>query len=81
MIKIEGSLAVFGDVLLTGGALASNIQWVVDGAVSMGTNVKFYGDIVASGTISVGAGASLHGLLYTPAGSCSLGAGVSLATV
>ena len=67
-----GAVAFSGDILLIGGAL---IQWVANGAFSIGAGSNFYGNIVASGAIIVAAGASLHGLMYSPAdGACSLGA-------
>ena len=81
IIQIDGAVVVLGEITLKGGALASNIQWVANGAVAIGTDCKFYGDIVASGAISVATGASVHGLMYTPAGACVLEAGASLATL
>ena len=81
IIQIDGAAVVLGEIALKGGALASNIQWVANGAVAIGTDCKFYGDIVASGAISVATGASVHGLMYTPAGACVLEAGASLATL
>ena len=48
-------------IVLTNGAQASNVYWVVDAAVGTGANSTFVGNILAQGAITLGAGAQLIG--------------------
>jgi hypothetical protein len=53
--------AAGGTVVLTNGAQASNVFWVVDGAVGTGANTSFAGTILSSGAVTFGDGTSLVG--------------------
>ena len=64
VLQIAGTLTLASSapVLLTGGALASNIFWQVAGAVTIGTNAAMSGIILAQTNIALQTGASLNGL-------------------
>jgi predicted acyltransferase (DUF342 family) len=79
IIQIGGAVVTAGDMILTGGALASNIQWVVNGAISIGAGSTFYGTTVSSGAVTVATGASLYGATYS-IGACSIGAAGKIMT-
>ena len=53
-------------VVLTDGALAHNVYWQVDGAVSLGAGAKYVGTFLATGAVALGEGASLKGRILTP---------------
>ncbi len=48
-------------VVLAGGALASNIYWVVGSSATLGSTSVVYGNILAHKSISLATGATLHG--------------------
>jgi hypothetical protein len=50
-------------VILTGGALASNIFWQFSGVVAVGTTAHFEGNILSQTDITLGTGASINGRL------------------
>ncbi|CAN5166005.1 hypothetical protein BH09ACT12_BH09ACT12_32070 [soil metagenome] len=68
VFQIGGALssAAVTKVVLTDGALANNVYWQVNGAVSLGAGAKFVGTFLATGAISFGEGASLKGRALTP---------------
>lgn len=50
-------------VVLSGGALASNVFWQVAGAVTLGTTARMEGQVLSQTGISLGTGASANGRL------------------
>ena len=66
IMQIAGTLglATSTSVLLTGGAVASNVFWQVSGAVTLGTSSVMNGIILGATAINVGATATVHGRLY-----------------
>ncbi|MDQ3034110.1 MAG: ice-binding family protein [Myxococcota bacterium] len=54
-------LAAAKTILLSGGAQARNITWVVAGAVAIGADAHFEGVILSATAITLQTGASLHG--------------------
>lgn len=63
IFKIAGTLTVDPGrlVVLSGGALAKNIVWVVEGAVILDTTTQFRGIILAQTGITMNAGATMVG--------------------
>jgi hypothetical protein len=59
-------------VVLTGGAKASNIFWQVGSSATLGTTTIFKGNILAQISISVNTGAVVEGRLLTQTGAVSL---------
>jgi hypothetical protein len=59
-------------VVLTGGAKASNIFWQVGSSATLGTTSIFKGNILAEISISVNTGAVVEGRLLTQTGAVSL---------
>lgn len=49
------------EVVLTNGALAGNVYWVAGSAITLGTNCKMKGNLIASTSISLLTGARLDG--------------------
>ena len=60
------SPAAGSKVLLTDGALANNVFWQVEGAVSLGAGAQYVGTFLAAGAITFGDGASIKGRALTP---------------
>jgi hypothetical protein len=52
-------------VTLVGGALASNIVWVVSTSVSLGAGAHFEGIVLTGSTIALATGASINGRLLS----------------
>ncbi len=79
ILQVGGALTVAATakVKLTGGAQANNVYWVVVGAVAVGANAQFEGNILSQAAVSAGAGATVNGRMLTPA-SATLGAGSTL---
>ena len=63
IFQIDGALdsAAGSAVELTGGAQASNVFWVVQGAAGTGATSVFAGTILARGAVTLGAGSALNG--------------------
>lgn len=59
-------------VILTNGALASNIFWIAAGAIEMGASTAMAGTIIANGAVSMGAGGTINGRMYSIAGAVSV---------
>jgi len=59
-------------VILAGGALASNIFWVVGSSATPGTTSVVYGNILAHKSISMATGATLHGNALANIGAVTL---------
>lgn len=63
IFQISGDLAIANNVnmLLSGGAQAGNVFWIVAGAVTIGTGSHMEGNILTATAIDMGTGASLLG--------------------
>lgn len=61
-------------VILTGGARASNVFWQVGTSASLGTNSSFVGTIMADQSVSMDTGATLHGRALARIGAVTLDA-------
>lgn len=75
IIKIHGAFSTNANskVHLINGALAKNIFWNVEGAVSMATGTYMRGNIIANnGAISMGAGDTLEGRALSTTGAVSV---------
>jgi hypothetical protein len=75
IIKIHGAFSTNANskVHLINGALAKNIYWTVEGAVSMATGTYMRGNIIANnGAISMGAGDTLEGRALSTTGAVSV---------
>jgi hypothetical protein len=48
-------------IILTGGAMASNVWWQVGSSATIGTNTEFYGNILAAYDITMKTGATACG--------------------
>jgi Ice-binding-like len=59
-------------VILAGGALASNVFWVVGSSATLGTTSIVYGSILAHKSISLATGAVLHGDALAHIGAVTL---------
>jgi hypothetical protein len=73
-IKIYGALAtsVGSNVILTNGAQSDNVFWLVSGAVSIGSNSQFNGNLISiNGAISTFSNVTLNGRLLTTNGAFS----------
>lgn len=58
-------------VILSNGATANNIYWIVNGAFSLATNCTLKGTIIANGAISIGANNTLNCKLLSVSGAIS----------
>jgi hypothetical protein len=63
IFKIVSALNTAGNssVVMTGGALASNVYWQVGSSATLGTGTAFQGNILAYTSVSMATGASLSG--------------------
>lgn len=59
-------------VILTGGALASNVFWEVGSSATIGTGADFSGTILSETSVSLLTGATLHGRALARNGAVSL---------
>ncbi len=59
-------------IVLTGGAKAENVFWVVGSSATLGTTSVFYGNILADISITLNTGATATGRALTRTGSVSL---------
>lgn len=61
-------------VVLVNGASASNVFWVVNGAILLGANSTMKGTLIASvGAVTMGAGGVLFGRMYSGVGAMVVG--------
>ncbi|MBK7428558.1 MAG: DUF3494 domain-containing protein [Saprospiraceae bacterium] len=74
IIQIDGAFASTSNstVTLINGASICNIFWQINGAVELGINSFFRGNIIASGAISLLSGATIEGRALTTAGAIGL---------
>ncbi|KAJ7676976.1 hypothetical protein DFH06DRAFT_1122260 [Mycena polygramma] len=79
IFQISGTLVQAANVRITliGGALSKNIIWVVAGAVTIGANGVFEGNILAKTNVVVGTSAVDHGCIYAQTAVALLKATVS----
>jgi uncharacterized repeat protein (TIGR02543 family) len=61
-------------IVLAGGALASNIFWIVGTSATLGTTSVFYGNILAATSITLNTGAVLNGRALASGAAVSLDA-------
>jgi hypothetical protein len=71
IFKINGAFAsaVNSRVILQNGAMACNVYWQINGAVSLETGTQFKGTILANGAISLLGNATLEGRALSTAGA------------
>ena len=75
IIKITGALAMAANskVILTNGALAANVFWVLDGALGVGASCAVKGTFIClAGAIALGDNCTTDGGLFTIAGAITL---------
>ena len=58
-------------IVLTNGASANNVYWIVEGAFSLAAQTSFSGTVIAVGAISIGVGNHLNCKLLSTAGAIS----------
>lgn len=59
-------------IILSNGALASNVFWVSGGAIAMAASTSMAGTMIADGAVSMGAGGMVNGRMYSVAGAVSV---------
>ena len=64
--------AASAQVVLTDSALECNVFFQVEGAVTLGANAVFRGNILSAGAVTVGASADFHGRALTTLGDMTL---------
>ncbi len=74
IFQVNGALAMGANtqVVLTGGAQASNVFWQVNGAASTGAGSTFVGTIMATTTVGLGAGTLVNGRALALGGAITL---------
>lgn len=78
IIRTAGSLTTASGsrVILTGGARAENVYWVVGTTATLGANSTFQGTILANQSITLLSGANVTGRVLSRTGSVTLDASV-----
>ena len=66
------TINVGASVVLTNGALAQNVIWVVGSSATIGTSAVMVGDIIALASVSLGTGASLSGRAIALTGAVTM---------
>jgi hypothetical protein len=74
VIRVQGAVAIAGDILLGAGVLESNVYWAVNGAFAIGAGSEVHGNIITPAAIVVAAGAKFHGNPYSTKGACDIAA-------
>lgn len=74
IIQVASTLATGAgsQVVLSGGADAFNVTWVVPGSADLGAASTFQGSILAGGSIALGTGATIEGRVLTLSGAVTL---------
>ena len=75
IFKFGGAFTVGAgsEVILANGALAGNVYWVAEGAISMAANIIMKGNTIAhNAAISLGANSKLEGRMYSTNGAVSI---------
>jgi len=67
-------LAANTQIILSGGAKATNVYWAVGASVTLGATSTFKGTILAATAITLGAGAAVEGRLLAHGASVTLNA-------
>ena len=82
IIQTDGALtmAAGAKIILTNGAQAKNVFWVITGATSLAANAEAKGIFVCTGAISLGASCKLEGGILTTAGAITGDEGMTLAS-
>jgi len=67
IFQVAGTLtqSASTSVFLSGGALATNIFWIVPGAVCIGTGATFNGIVLAATSVTLDTGATLNGRILS----------------
>ena len=72
VFQVGTGLTVLGQVILTGGAQASNVFWQVGSSATIGTGATMVGTIMAQASVTLGTGASLAGRAFARTGAVTL---------
>ena len=75
VFRINGTLTANNNasIVLTGGAVSSNVWWVTQGAITTGNNVTIRGSLLANqAAVSTGTGTSVQGRLLAVNGAISI---------
>lgn len=77
VFQIGSTLVTAGasQVILSGGALASNVYWQVGSSATIGASSIFKGNVMALVSISTGSSAAVEGRLLARTGAVTLGSG------
>ena len=83
VIKINGALSAgsYSTVVLTNGALAENVYWMINGAVDINDYSVFNGTIISQGAINLYSGATINGRTFTGVGAIATNAVTSAADI
>jgi hypothetical protein len=70
VLKINGALttSTFANIVLTNGAQAENVFWLVNGAVDINENSVFNGTLITQGAVSLFTGVTMNGRILTGVG-------------
>jgi hypothetical protein len=73
ILKFGGAFTsgTYATVLLTNGAQANNIYWIIEGAFSLAANSNISGTVIANGAISIGVNNTLNSKLLSVNGAIS----------
>jgi hypothetical protein len=75
VFRIAGTLTANNNatIVLTGGAVSSNVWWITDGAITTGNNVVIRGSLLANqAAVNTGSGTSVQGRLLTVNGAIGI---------
>jgi hypothetical protein len=78
VFQVGSGLTVAGNVVLIGGAQASNVYFVVGSSATLGTASQFQGNIVALTSITLVTGTNLNGRALARNGAVTLGTGSTI---
>src|SRR5450759_3841860 len=72
LITTGGGGGTYGNVILTGGALAKNVFWQVGTSATIGDGTSFKGTVMALTSITMGSGATIEGRMLARTGAVVL---------
>ena len=75
VVKISGAFAIAANskIILTNGAIPSNVFWIIDGALSVGALCNLKGNFICqAGAIAIGNLSTSEGRIFTIAGAITL---------
>jgi hypothetical protein len=78
VIRAASTLTTAGSVVLSGGALARNVFWVVGSSATLGTGSAWQGNVIAFTTITLVDNVTLTGRALARNGAVSLGTNTSI---